>query len=138
MSEFLAQSFVVFKVTNIRMERFSLAVPIDQVVAVVSAIAQRVRFARASLRFRRDFGSGFTHMLTLMDRINWFMALPPVRVATFLAIMAYENDYIREKVLDFNIGFYFGSPVRITPGRIITTMVVMKVRCSALAANCSF
>lgn len=120
----LAEDMVVFKVTSRKMRRYVLACPYEQVVPMMVSLARHVHFARASLRFRREFGSGVHQSLTLAERIQWAASTHGAKVALALVMVAWQNKFLREKVLGFEL--YSIGPVKITPGRIITAFVVTK------------
>mmetsp|Transcript_9810 Transcript_9810/g.11903 ORF Transcript_9810/g.11903 Transcript_9810/m.11903 type:complete len:1045 (+) Transcript_9810:1413-4547(+) len=120
----LAEAMVVFKVTSAKMRRYVLAVPYDNVIQVMSLFAKHVHFARASLRFRREFGSGVKQALTLSDRIQWAASTHGAKIALAGLMIVYQNKYLRDNVLNYNL--YSIGPINITPARIILAMVVTK------------
>lgn len=67
----MAENMVVFKVSTHKQRRYVLAVPYEQIVPVMVAFARHVAFAKASMKFRREFGSAVPSKLTLGERIGW-------------------------------------------------------------------
>jgi hypothetical protein len=120
----LADSMVVFKVSSAKMRRYVLAVPYDQVIPVMMLFARHVHFARASLRFRREYGSGLKQGLTLGERIQWAASTHGAKIALAGLLIVYRNKYLRDNVLNYTL--YSIGPINITPARIITAMVLTK------------
>jgi hypothetical protein len=120
----LAENMVVFKVTNTKMRRYVLAVPYDQVIGTMVLFAKHVHFARASLRFRREYGSGVRQELTLGERIQWAASTHGAKILLAGLLIVYRNKTFRDKVLNYTL--YTIGPVNITPARVITAMVVTK------------
>jgi len=120
----LADSMVVFKVTSAKMRRYVLAVPYEQVIQVMALFAKHVHFARASLRFRREYGSGVRQGLTLAERIQWAASTHGAKLVLAAMLILYNNKTIRDNVLNYTL--YTIGPINITPARIITAMVVTK------------
>jgi hypothetical protein len=121
----LAENMVVFKVTTAKKRRYVLAVAYEQVVPVVAAFARHVAFARASLRFRREFGSGVPSLtLTLAERLAWAASHESAQAALAVLLVGYRSKFFKEKVLEYEL--YNLGGLSITPARIITAFIVTK------------
>ncbi len=109
-----AENMVVFKVANRKMRRYVLAVPFELVVPLMASFVKHVEFAKASLHFRREFGSGVPQGLTLGDRLAWAASTHGAKITLAILTIAWENKFVRESVLGFDLsmGYSFTlSPV---------------------------
>lgn len=82
----------------------------------MAAFGQHVHFAKASLRFRRNFGSGVPQGLTLGDRVRWALSTHGAKLAIAALTIAYNNQLVREYVL--SVPLFFIGPVAVTPARV--------------------
>ncbi len=98
-----AENMVVFKVANRKMRRYVLAVPYELVVPLMAAFAKHVEFAKASLHFRREFGSGVPQGLTLGDRLAWAASTHAAKITIAILTIAWQNRLIRETVLGIDL-----------------------------------
>ena len=92
---------VVFKITNAKMRRYVLAVPYEQIVSVMLAFARHVHFAKASLKFRREFGSGVPDRLTLADRMAYALASPQVQMAIASMTVIANNKAVTDQFMNY-------------------------------------
>jgi len=123
----LAENMVVFKVTTTKKRRYVLAVAYEHVVSVMAAFARHVAFVRASLRFRREFGSGIPAIkLTLAERIAWATSGETAQMALAVLLVGYRSEFFKKKVLDYelyNLGGYSITPARIISAFNITQSI---------------
>jgi len=130
----LAENLVVFKVTTTKKRRYVLAVAYEHVVPVVAAFARHVAFARASLRFRRKFGSGIPSIkLTLAERIAWATSGKAAQMAIALLLLGYRSEYFQTKVLNYQL--YNLGGIAITPARIISAFIITQSINEVYVAN---
>jgi hypothetical protein len=119
------EELVVFKVQTAKMRRYVLAVPYARIVDVMVAFAKHVHCASASLRFRREFGSGVPQRLTLAERIAWAASTYGNQTAIAAMTLIYNNEGIRKIFMDLPL--YNFNGIDITPARIVMVLVVTKM-----------
>lgn len=61
--------------------------------------SRHVHFARSSLRFRREFGSGVRQGLTLGEKIQWVASNYGARLLIAAMLVVYENKYFKDNVI---------------------------------------
>jgi len=130
----LAENMVVFKITTAKKRRYVLAVAYEQVVPAMAAFARHVAFARASLRFRREFGSGIPAIkLTLAERIAWATSGESAQMALAVLLVGYRSESFKKYVLDVEL--YNLGGISITPARIMTAFIISKAINEVYVAN---
>ena len=116
------------------MRRYVLAVSVNKVVSLLVAFKLHRDFAKASLGFRRQFGSGVKQGLTLGERIAYAAASPAGRVVILTACFLYENKWARKNILGFDLTCGM-SPIAVTPARIVTACIITKAMSDVYYGN---
>jgi hypothetical protein len=106
-----------------------LAVPYDQIVPVMACFCRHISYARAALRFRREYGSGVKQGLTLGERMTWAASNHAVKMAMAAWLVNQERkefEMVKEKVIDADVGSVLCvGECGFTVGNVLTAMVCM-------------